>query len=53
MTRLRAAPFFGGIVGVVAVSAVTAGSQNTGPAELLALDETAAKTALADLLLAQ
>lgn len=39
----------GGIVGAVAASAVTAGGQNAGPAELLPLDEAAARTRLADL----
>jgi hypothetical protein len=40
-------------VGAVAVSAVSSGSQNTGPADLFALDESAAKTTLAELQLAQ
>jgi hypothetical protein len=43
----------GGIVGAVAVSAVSSGSQNAGPADLLPLDEAAAKTTLAQLQLAQ
>lgn len=44
---------FAGIVGVVATSVVTSGSQNTGPADLFPLDETTAKTTLAELQLAQ
>jgi len=44
---------FGGVVGVVATSVVTSGSQNTGPADLFPLDEPAAKTTLAELRLAQ
>lgn len=44
---------FGGVLGVVAASVVTSGSQNTGPADLFPMDEATAKTALADLLLAQ
>ena len=43
----------GGIVGVVATSLVTSGSQNTGPADLFPLDEATAKTTLAELQLAQ
>jgi Protein of unknown function (DUF2846) len=43
----------GGIVGAVAVSAVSSGSQNTGPVDLFALDESAAKATLAELQLAQ
>lgn len=43
----------GGIVGVVATSVVTSGSQNTGPADVYALDEATAKTTLAELQLAQ
>ena len=43
----------GGVVGVVAASVVTAGSQNMGAAELIPLDEAVAKTTLAELQLAQ
>jgi hypothetical protein len=42
----------GGIVGVVAASVVTSGSENTGPAELHPLDEATARTTLAELQLA-
>lgn len=42
-----------GVVGVVATSIVTSGSQNTGPADLFPLDEAAARTTLAELQLAQ
>jgi hypothetical protein len=44
---------FGGIIGVMAASAVTAGSQNTGPADLFPLEEAAARTTLAELQMAQ
>lgn len=44
---------FGGVVGVVAAAVVTAGSQNGGPADLLALDEASARITLADLQMAQ
>jgi Protein of unknown function (DUF2846) len=44
---------FAGIVGVVATSVVTSGSQNTGPADLFSLDEATAKTTIAELQLAQ
>lgn len=43
----------GGIVGVVAASVVTSGSQNSGPADLYPLDEATAKTMLAELRLAE
>ena len=43
----------GGIVGVVATAMVTSSKENDGPADLLALDEAAAKTTLAELKLAQ
>lgn len=43
----------GGLVGLAAASVVTAGSQNTGPAELYGLDEPTARTTLAGLQLAQ
>ena len=39
----------GGLAGALVASAATAGSGNPGPADLLALDETAAKTTLAEL----
>lgn len=42
-----------GVIGAVATSVVTSGSQNTGPAELFPLDEPAAKVTLAELQLAQ
>jgi hypothetical protein len=41
-----------GLAGAVVASAVTAGSDNTGPADLIPLDEPAARTTLADLQLA-
>ena len=43
----------GGLVGLAAASVVTAGSENTGPAELYGLDEPTARTTLAGLQLAQ
>jgi len=43
----------GGLVGLAGASAVTAGSQNAGPAELFLLDEPTARTTLAQLQLAQ
>jgi hypothetical protein len=43
----------GGILGVAAAAVVTAGSQNTGPADLFALEEANARTTLANLELAQ
>ncbi len=43
----------GGLIGIVAASAVTSGSENAGPAELFPLDEPTAKTTLAELHLAQ
>ena len=42
-----------GVIGAVATSVVTSGSQNTGPAELFPLDEPTAKITLAELQLAQ
>jgi Protein of unknown function (DUF2846) len=42
-----------GLIGMAAASAVTAGSENTGPAELFPLDEPTAKATLAELQLAQ
>jgi hypothetical protein len=44
---------FAGVVGVVATSVVTSGSQNTGPADLFPLEEPAARTTLAELSLVQ
>jgi Protein of unknown function (DUF2846) len=41
-----------GLAGAVVASAVTSGSDNTGPADLIPLDEPAARTTLADLQLA-
>jgi len=43
----------GGLAGAVAVSIATSGNENPGPAELLPLDESTAKTTLAELQLAQ
>jgi hypothetical protein len=43
----------GGLAGVVVASVATSGNENPGPAELLPLDETVARTALAELQLAQ
>jgi hypothetical protein len=42
-----------GIAGLAAASVVTSGSPNTGPAELIPLDEATAKTTLAELQLSQ
>lgn len=50
---VNASAIMGGIVGVVAASVVTSGSQNTGPADLFPIDEAAARTTLADLQLVQ
>jgi|SRR5271167_1980804 len=44
---------FAGLAGAVVASVATSGSENPGPAELLPLDESAAKTTLAELQLAQ
>jgi hypothetical protein len=41
-----------GLAGAVVASVVTSGSDNTGPADLIPLDEPAARTTLADLQLA-
>jgi hypothetical protein len=41
-----------GLAGAVVASVVTSGSDNTGPADLILLDEPAARTTLADLQLA-
>ncbi len=43
----------GGLIGVAAASVVTSGSRNAGPAELFPLDESTAKTTLAELQLVQ
>ena len=43
----------GGLTGAVVASVVTSGDENPGPAELLPLDESVARTALAELQLAQ
>ena len=43
----------GGLTGAVVASVVTSGDENPGPAELLPLDESVARTTLAELQLAQ
>jgi hypothetical protein len=43
----------GGLTGAVVASVATSGDENPGPAELLPLDETVARTTLAELQLAQ
>jgi len=50
---VNAGAIVGGIVGLAAASVVTSGSKNIGPADFFPLDEAAARTALADLQLAQ
>ena len=42
----------GGLAGAVVGSVATAGSENPGPVDLLPLDEVAARTAIAELQLA-
>jgi hypothetical protein len=43
----------GGLVGMAVASAVTTGSDNPGPVELYPLEESAARTILANLQLAE
>lgn len=45
--------FAGGLAGMLVASAVTSGSENPGPVDLLALDEATARTAIAGLQLAE
>jgi Protein of unknown function (DUF2846) len=44
---------FGGLAGALVTSAVTAGSQNPGPVDIFRLDEATARTAIAELQLAE
>ena len=50
---VTAGVLFGGLAGAVVTSVATSGSENPGPAELLPLDESTAKTTLAELQLTQ
>jgi hypothetical protein len=43
----------GGLAGALVTSAVTSGSDNPGPVDFFPQDETAARTTIADLQLAQ
>ena len=53
MTAVTGGAVLGGLAGVVVTSVATPGDENPRPAELLPLDETVARTTLAELQLAQ
>jgi len=51
-TSVTGSTYVGGLAGALVASAVTSGSDNPGPIDFLPLDEAAARTAIADLQLA-